>query len=169
MTHPNKNIPSYLQLNAIVRVLLKLLFISVVLTIASGMCAISYPLLERSARDAAVLVAGFPDKPPPFDDFLKKKRNEKSQKKNKTETSLPEKPSSFELRITFASDHEEYDSLMAEHYREKRRWLEARNRWQMSVVFGFLGLSGLLFSLVLIGFAVLAIRSSKFPILRPTQ
>ena len=165
MTHPDKKMPSYLRLHVIVRVLLKLLFISVVLTISSGICAISYPLLERSVKDAAVLLAGVPDKPPPFDDFLKKKRNEKSKKKNKTETSRPEN-SFFFRRNPTSADRNEYDGLMAKHYREKRRWLEARNRWQMSVVFGFLGLSGLLFSLVLIGFAVLAIRSDKFPILR---
>ena len=170
MTQPNKEIPSYLRLHEILRVLLKLLFISVALTIASLICTLSYPCLDRSLKDAAALLPGKPEKPPPKDVYLKRKETERSKDKELSPDRLAsEVDRAFQMlqaRRQARRDRSNYDGLMAQYRNDIFYWNRAENRWQSSLVLGFFGLSGVLFSLVLIGFAILAVRSEKFPSLR---
>lgn len=148
---------------------MKLLFISVVLTISSGICTFSYPLLKRSVQDTAIVFAGRPDKPPAFDEYRKRRKNESPQ--NNIEAVTPSQGKQrvtrpFVLKKNYDTIKNNHRRLMALHRDEVGRWFDVKNRWPMSVVLGFLGLSGLVLSLVLMGFAVLAVRSKKFPILR---
>ena len=159
ITYPNKEKPSFLQLHVVLRVLQKLLFISVVLAVSTFVCSISYPLLDRIVFDVKILTAGKPEKPPSFDDFHK---NRMKSREDKVIDAFDLPPASHFADL----DRKDHDRVMANYEFDTALWDMAKDGWQSSLALAFLGFSGVLFSLVLIGFAFLIVRSEKFPTLR---
>lgn len=158
MTQSNKEKPSFLQLHVMLRALQKLLFISVVFAVSTFVCSISYPLLDRIVHDVKILTARKPEKPPSFDDYHK---NRMENRLNEAIVGFRPPASHFVNR-----DRKDHDRVMAYYDLEIALWNMAKDGWQSSLALAFLGFSGVLFSLVLIGFAILIVRSQKFPTLR---
>ena len=163
MTQRNKEIPLYHRLTVILRLLLKLLFISVALTIASLICTLSYPFLDSSLKDAVALLHSKPDHPPPLDVYLKHKKTERSKNKAHSEEREPAIRERVESLRQKRRDRADYDRLMGQYKNDIYYWNRAKNRWQTSLVLGFLGLSGVLFSLVLIRICDFSRSLGKIP------